>query len=722
MFDKIFLINLKERSDRLIFMNYKLKRSGIKNYDVIGAINGYSEDLIKLYDMYKYQKYYYGIISSPGAIGLLQTWKILLEKCFNYDRILILEDDIYFHEKFHELNDPSLYNHDVVMLGGNQLRWDEKQEESIKNNNYYKFSSNKWYCTYGTYAISLNNKAIKVIHNKIKGDLHDKSMTIDVEINKLIRDGELTGVTFFPNLIVPETRDSDNMSVRNLDEISIQRKWNLKNYLYIDIYNQIIKLRENHINPRQNREIKFDEITNEDVIKIYDGKELPFVVIIPSHNNEKWVENNLLSVIQQKYYNWRVIYIDDNSSDGTSKLAEDIINKNNKTNCFILIKNKEQKYQTYNRYIAYMSCSEEEICVLLDGDDWLAHSYVFQILNEEYQKNNLLISYGQFGYFENGRISFISGKYKFPEDVIKNNSYRKYNWISQHLRTYKAGIIQKIPLHQLKDQDGNWLNRCSDMAEMFWVLENSDGRHKNIGSMLYIYNKDNSTKYKNSYYNEDSKTREALVKHVRSHNDKKIKPIKKNKKYNLYNKCNTAYYQIDFTQKETFIFPINGQKNIFKVYVKLTHETPYNFTLEKMNGNFFKIAHSSKVNHLEYELTITFVNVPTEIIRHQFKVVARSVLYPYNKVISNFFYVYTYAPVIRTPFRHRINVQVLPRDHGQDCEVIDGSWDLVDDFILTKKIIGYRLRRNKIYNIILSFNEKELSIFIMLYINFEGVC
>ena len=89
MFDKIFLINLKERPDRLIFMNYKLKRSGIKNYDVIGAINGYSEDLIKLYDMYRYQKYYYGIISSPGAIGLLQTWKILLEKCFNYDRILV---------------------------------------------------------------------------------------------------------------------------------------------------------------------------------------------------------------------------------------------------------------------------------------------------------------------------------------------------------------------------------------------------------------------------------------------------------------------------------------------------------------------------------------------------------------------------------------------------------------------------------------------------------
>jgi hypothetical protein len=386
-----------------------------------------------------------------------------------------------------------------------------------------------------------------------------------------------------------------------------------------------------------------------------------------------------------------------------------------------LIKNKEQKYQTYNRYIAYMSCSEEEICVLLDGDDWLAHNYVFQILNEEYQKHNLLVSYGQFGYFENGRITFISGRYEFPEDVIKNNSYRKHNWISQHLRTYKAGVIQKIPLHQLKDQDGNWLNRCSDMAEMFWVLENSGGRHKNIGSMLYVYNKDNSTKYKNSYYNEDSETREALIKYVRSHNDKKIKTIGRNKKFNLYKKCNTAYYQIDFTQKETFIFPVNEQRNIFKIYVKLTHENPYNFTLD-MNGNFFKIINSIKLNHLEYELMIGFVNIPTEIARLQFKVVARSVLYPHNKVTSDSFNVYTYRHFVRTPFRHRVNTQILPRDHGQDCEVIDGSWDLVNDFILTKRIVDYRLRRNKIYNVILSFNEKELSIFITLYRDFEGVC
>ncbi len=80
-----------------------------------------------------------------------------------------------------------------------------------------------------------------------------------------------------------------------------------------------------------------------------------------------------------------------------------------------------------------MSCSEEEICVLLDGDDWLAHNYVFQILNEEYQKHNLLVSYGQFGYFENGRITFISGRYEFPEDVIKNNSYIKHNWIAHQL-------------------------------------------------------------------------------------------------------------------------------------------------------------------------------------------------------------------------------------------------------------------------------------------------
>ena len=55
-----------------------------------------------------------------------------------------------------------------------------------------------------------------------------------------------------------------------------------------------------------------------------------FVFIIPSFNNEKWIENNLNSIINQKYNNWNVIYINDNSNDKTQEIYEDIISKTEK--------------------------------------------------------------------------------------------------------------------------------------------------------------------------------------------------------------------------------------------------------------------------------------------------------------------------------------------------------------------------------------------------------
>ena len=49
--------------------------------------------------------------------------------------------------------------------------------------------------------------------------------------------------------------------------------------------------------------------------------------------------------------------------------------------------------------------------------------------------------------------------------------------------------------------NGDWLKCCTDVAEMWWVLEKSNGRHKNFGIPVYYYNKEASIKCKYSYFN-----------------------------------------------------------------------------------------------------------------------------------------------------------------------------------------------------------------------------
>jgi chlorobactene glucosyltransferase len=58
---------------------------------------------------------------------------------------------------------------------------------------------------------------------------------------------------------------------------------------------------------------------------------LPFVsIIVPTRNEEDYVERCLLSLLRQDYPNFEIVAVDDNSSDNTFSIMEDIKNKNNR--------------------------------------------------------------------------------------------------------------------------------------------------------------------------------------------------------------------------------------------------------------------------------------------------------------------------------------------------------------------------------------------------------
>ena len=54
---------------------------------------------------------------------------------------------------------------------------------------------------------------------------------------------------------------------------------------------------------------------------------MPLAVVIPSYNNAQWYKLTLDSIFSQKYENFRVVYIDDASPDGTGDLVEQYIHE-----------------------------------------------------------------------------------------------------------------------------------------------------------------------------------------------------------------------------------------------------------------------------------------------------------------------------------------------------------------------------------------------------------
>jgi glycosyltransferase involved in cell wall biosynthesis len=95
----------------------------------------------------------------------------------------------------------------------------------------------------------------------------------------------------------------------------------------------------------------------------------PMVILIPSYNNRQWYEQNLASVCAQTYDNFRAIYIDDGSSDQTGPFVEQFLADHAVGHRIQLIRNPVRVGALENLYRCIHACDDQEIVILLDGDD-----------------------------------------------------------------------------------------------------------------------------------------------------------------------------------------------------------------------------------------------------------------------------------------------------------------------------------------------------------------
>jgi len=213
--------------------------------------------------------------------------------------------------------------------------------------------------------------------------------------------------------------------------------------------------------------------------------EKPMVVVIPSYNNSSYYQKNLDSVFSQHYTNYRVIYIDDCSPDGTGDLVKKYIIEHGQEHRVTLIKNEQRRGALANHYAACHSCQNHEIVVQLDGDDWLKHEHVLATVNKAYQDPNVWLVYSQHEMCPpSGDV--IKDR-TIPQAIIKLHAYREYRWVASALRTFYAGLFKRIKLQDLL-YNGAFFDVTCDLAFMFPMLEMTGGKLKWIDEVLYVYN------------------------------------------------------------------------------------------------------------------------------------------------------------------------------------------------------------------------------------------
>uniref|UniRef100_A0A7S4JPY1 Glycosyltransferase 2-like domain-containing protein n=1 Tax=Guillardia theta TaxID=55529 RepID=A0A7S4JPY1_GUITH len=558
---KVVVINLPRRADKRALMRYKLEKYGIKAYEFFDAVECRQHAAC--------QTFYHSLLKvlkpripgpnfpSWGAVGLLWTQSSLFEKLVteDFDELLLFEDDIYMLDHAHKLLELSSQHNfyedaPMVFLGANQLHWSKRQLEEIRkrrrpsssSSSCYFTSTMEWdsslrrfvpyenvteydhtYYTYGTYAMLVRRPMLEFLLRWTRWTLAHPSNIIpsDALLNWLFVCQGLRIPVVFPNLVLPEVRDSDNMGPLDLLKFAAPRRLNYSAVKDLHVFENFARVAGRMMRATYTAIWDEREVHHSVLVKDKEQAELVlnftsyFVIIITGYNFQDEIEKALSSVCSQNFPFLRLIYFDDGSTDRTLNVTRTYLRKHPACGfkATILI-SPQRRGQSFARQAAVRHVLDHEVVVFVDGDDWLMDNSSILYLNEVFHTPELwprsartnqllppLMTYGNVVQFRYGKLmSRTMTTEVFPEKVKLASSYRSHKWISHHPRVALGWLAKSVPDTAVMDWSCRWLTRCSDMAQSFFMLEHADGRMVRANRTLYVYNFDNSRKSPDSYF------------------------------------------------------------------------------------------------------------------------------------------------------------------------------------------------------------------------------
>ncbi len=207
-------------------------------------------------------------------------------------------------------------------------------------------------------------------------------------------------------------------------------------------------------------------------------------IIITTFNQEKYIEEAIVSVIQQSFTNWELIIIDDGSTDQTA-LVCDLYVKKDASIKYVYQKNSGVS-AARNLGFHY---SNGDFIQFLDGDDYLSQDKIARQIEFLEQHSNLDVCYCNFVHYFQSTGNFIpSNHIVVAENPLEDFLFRWDRSVGTtiHSALFKKNIWEKNELPFPED----YKHRYEDWV--FWVLialkNKTIGYQDFIGAFYRIHN------------------------------------------------------------------------------------------------------------------------------------------------------------------------------------------------------------------------------------------
>ena len=195
-----------------------------------------------------------------------------------------------------------------------------------------------------------------------------------------------------------------------------------------------------------------------------------FVVIVLSQEGETFSLQNLDSIIQQHYPNYRVVLVNFGDDEESLNDAKAYIDEKGLANRVSFYASSEKNASDYYEIIS--KCRDDEIVVQMDAKDWLASDFVLEKLNETYDNPDVWLTYGQYLEYPSLRKGRVRGE--------RATKKERTPWVFSRLKTFYAGLFKQV--QQKEGISGN----PSDPSFLFPMVEMAKWHVRFIPEVLYV--------------------------------------------------------------------------------------------------------------------------------------------------------------------------------------------------------------------------------------------
>jgi hypothetical protein len=210
-----------------------------------------------------------------------------------------------------------------------------------------------------------------------------------------------------------------------------------------------------------------------------------FVFLIYSARDPNTIEQNIQSILEQKYENYRILLMETDLIKSETSMIRQMVAKAGKAHLLTVIPFKEITPSIESFWLALETIKNDEIVIQIESNDWLANDFVLDKLNQIYsQSKEIWLTYSEFLEYPSYQKGSVD---PYVKKMLRNRKEKKIPWITAPMKIYYAGLFKELShqksLNYKKSIDSNHL-------EFFFkpLAEYSKHHIRFIQEVLYVHN------------------------------------------------------------------------------------------------------------------------------------------------------------------------------------------------------------------------------------------